>query len=372
VIPIGGTNIVARVLRMPGVATDTHEGVLSSWLIEETHSFEAAQTIAYVETSTLLLSVEAGRPGVLLKTLVDPGARVCVGMPIGVIGDRGERVPDLEALLAELGVNGHAEASRAPAPLAPELPEPAPTASPAAVSPKPEVSATEEHEEPAFEPEPEEPAPGHRASEPTPASEPRLTHDHLRTTVRAERLVALAAVAGSPGVTVTVEHLVVRAVAGAHRQLPELNLTRGPDGVRREDSVDVSLAIGTPDGPVAPVVRDVAARSLHDLARLMAELTTEARSGRLVTGDRGGSIAISHLGRYGLDDSVPSVAPPQVASLAVGAVRDEPVVEGGAIVAGKTLTLTLSVDHALVDDVLAARWLGVVAALLERPEWMHD
>ncbi len=75
-IPIGGPKIVARVLRMPGVANDTREGVLSSWLIEETHSFEAAQTIAYVETSTLLLSVEAGRPGVLLKTLVDPGTRV--------------------------------------------------------------------------------------------------------------------------------------------------------------------------------------------------------------------------------------------------------------------------------------------------------
>ena len=104
----------------------------------------------------------------------------------------------------------------------------------------------------------------------------------------------------------------------------------------------------------------------------MGELTTGTRSGLLAPADPGGSIAISHLGRYGLDDSVPSVAPPHVASLAVGAVRDEPVVEGGAVVAGRALTLTLSVDHALVDDVLAARWLGVVAALLERPGWMLD
>ena len=362
---------MARVLRMPGVANDTNEGVLSSWLIEETHSFEAAQTIAYVETSTLLLSVEAGRPGVLLKTLVDPGTRVGVGMPIGVIGDRDEKVTDLAVLLAELGVNGHAETHRVSTPLAPELPEPAPTAASAAVAPKPKVSATEEPEEPTSQKseheEPDEPP-----AAPIRASEPRLTQDHLRTTVRAERLVALAAQAGSPDVQVTVEHLVVRAVAGAHRQLPELNLTRGPAGVRREDSVDVSLTVGTPDGSVAAVLRDVAAQSLHDLAQLVAELTTEARSGLLDPADPGGSIAISHLGRYGLDDSVPSVAPPHVAALAVGAVRDEPVVEGGAIVAGKTLTLTLSVDHDLVDDVLAARWLGVVAALLERPEWMHD
>jgi pyruvate dehydrogenase E2 component (dihydrolipoamide acetyltransferase) len=367
---------VARVLRMPGVANDTHDGVLSSWLIEETHFFEAAQTIAYVETSTLLLSVEAGRPGVLLKTLVDPGTRVGVGMPIGVIGDRDEQVADLGALLAELGVNGHAETSRVSTPLAPELPEPAPTAAAAAVAPKPEVSATEEPEEPeeptSPEPPTQEPAREERAVAPVGASGSRLTHDHLRTTVRAERLVALAALTGTPGVPVTVEHLVVRAVAGAHRQLPELNLTRGPDGVRREESVDVSLAIGTADGPVAPVLRDVGARSLLDIALLTGELTTQARSGRLPATEPGGSIAISHLGRYGLDDSVPNVVAPHVAALAVGAVRDEPVVEGGVIVAGKTLTLTLSVDHALVDDTLAARWLGVVAALLERPEWMHD
>ena len=67
---------MARVLRMPGDAADAREGVLSSWLVDETDAFDAAQTIAYVETSTLLLSVEAGRPGVLLKTLVQPGTHV--------------------------------------------------------------------------------------------------------------------------------------------------------------------------------------------------------------------------------------------------------------------------------------------------------
>ena len=104
----------------------------------------------------------------------------------------------------------------------------------------------------------------------------------------------------------------------------------------------------------------------------MAEATARPRRAARQGAEPGGSIAVSHLGRYGLDDAVPSVVPPQVASLAVGGVRDEAVVEAGAIVAGKTLTLTLSVDHDLVDDVSAARWLGVVAALLERPEWMHD
>src|SRR5215218_2482415 len=155
---------------MPGVASDADHGVLSSWLIDETDAFDAAQTIAYVETSTLLLSVESGRPGVLLKTLVEPGTQVGVGMPIGVIGDRDERVPDLEALLAELGVDGLEEVARAPAPLAPELPQ-------AALEPTLDGAS-----EPPFEPE-KEPTPAPLATD-----APSPTHDLLRTTIRADRL----------------------------------------------------------------------------------------------------------------------------------------------------------------------------------------
>jgi pyruvate dehydrogenase E2 component (dihydrolipoamide acetyltransferase) len=352
---------VARVLRMPGVASDAHQGVLSSWLIDETDAFDAAQTIAYVETRTLLLSVEAGRPGVLLKTLVEPGTHVAVGMPIGVIADRDEPVDDLETLLTDLGVNGYVASSTAePAP--PEAERPRPTV-PSHLADEPAV-ATDDVPEPEEEEERDRPG-----LAPSTTGVP-VTHDRLRTTVRADRLVALAAQISSDGVPVTVEHLVLRAVAGAHRQFPELNRTHGPDDVRREDCVDIALVVGTPAGPLAPVLRDVAALSVKDLAVLVAAATDRARGGRHA--GAGGSIAVSHLGRYGLDDAVPSVAPPQVASLAIGGVRDEAVVQAGAIVAGKTLTLTLSVDHDVVDDVSAARWLGVVAALLERPEWMHD
>ena len=70
---------MARVLRMPGVANDAREGVLSSWLVEETHPFDAAQTIAYVETSTLLLSVEAGRPGSCSRPWSSPAPRSTSG-----------------------------------------------------------------------------------------------------------------------------------------------------------------------------------------------------------------------------------------------------------------------------------------------------
>ena len=339
---------MARVLRMPGDAADAREGVLSSWLVDETDAFDAAQTIAYVETSTLLLSVEAGRPGVLLKTLVQPGTHVDVGTPIGLIGDRDEEIPDLDGLLAELGVNGTAHATH--------------RADPATGSPDPQGSSW-------FGAKPEVSAVGHEETIVRTPPATRLTHGPFRVTVRAERLVAMCA---EEGAGLSVEHLVVRAVAAAHSQLPAMNQTRRPEGVRREETVDVGFAVGSPGGLVVPVLLDVATLTVRDIALLSADLAVEARVGRLRDDSRAGSIVVTSLGRHAIDEAVPHVAPPQVAALAMGGVRDEPVVEAGAIVAGKALTLTLSVDHDAVDDVTATRWLGVLAALLERPEWMYD
>ncbi len=200
----------------------------------------------------------------------------------------------------------------------------------------------------------------------------RLTHDHFRVTVRAEQLVETCARAGLPGRPLAVEHLVVKAIAAAHRQLPELNLTHRPDGVRREATVDVGLAVPGADGLVVPVLRDVGSLSLADIALLATDFAGEARAGRLVADDRLGSIVVTTLGRHAIDDAVPCVVPPQVAALAIGGIRREPVVDGGALVAGSVLRLTLSIDPDHVSDIVASRWLAVVAALLERPAWMLD
>ena len=354
---------MARVLRMPGVATDAREGVLSSWLIDETDAFDAAQTIAYVETSTLLLSVEAGRPGVLLKALVEPGTHVDAGTPLGVIAERDEALPDLDTLLHELGVDSARHATHRAEP-EPGTPDPGPT----------DPFVTEPPTQPSwFEQEPEGPAPGHEHQLPAlHARTPRLTHDHLRVTVRAEKLVDACTQAGLPGGPLAIEHLVVMAVAAAHSQLPDLNLTHRHDGVRRETTVDVGLAVRAADGLVVPVLRDVGTLTLLDIALLATDVAGEARAGRLGADDRGGSIVVTSLGRHAIDDAVPRVVPPQVAALAISGVRREPVVEGDGLVAGSVLRLTLSIDPDHVSDIVASRWLAVVAALLERPAWMLD
>src|SRR4051812_10351900 len=95
---------MARVLRMPGVAANATEAVLAEWLVEESGDFAAADAIATVETEKAAVEVEADVAGRVLKTLVPPGAQVEVGDPIAVLGEPGEQVDDLDALLASLGV----------------------------------------------------------------------------------------------------------------------------------------------------------------------------------------------------------------------------------------------------------------------------
>ncbi|MBD3784178.1 MAG: 2-oxo acid dehydrogenase subunit E2, partial [Micrococcales bacterium] len=97
---------MARVLRMPGVAAGTDSAVLGQWLVAESDDFAAAEPIATVETDKAAVEVEADAAGRLLTTLVAPGTEVPVGDPIAVLGDPGEEVDDLPALLASLGVDG--------------------------------------------------------------------------------------------------------------------------------------------------------------------------------------------------------------------------------------------------------------------------
>ena len=127
-----------RLLRMPEVAAGAAEAVLAEWLVAERAEFAAADTLATVETDKAMVNVEADDAGVLLSTLVAPGAHVEVGAPIALLGQPGEVVPDIGAVLADLGVAAPA-GSAAPA-AAPALPvTSAPSAAPAlaAASPAP-------------------------------------------------------------------------------------------------------------------------------------------------------------------------------------------------------------------------------------------
>jgi pyruvate dehydrogenase E2 component (dihydrolipoamide acetyltransferase) len=396
---------MARVLRMPGVAANATEAVLSEWLVDESADFAAADAIATVETEKAAVDVEADVAGRMLKTLVPPGAQVEVGDPIAVLGDPGEQVTDLDALLTSLGVTTVTDAvvpDRRDVPERRDAPE---TAAPPAnnrvfASPlarklakdrglpieeitgtgprgrilRRDVDVAVAHPAPA--------APLSHGYEEIPhsrislAAARRLTeskqtapHFYVRATVRVEALLALRAEINEEAATrVSVNDLVVKAVGAAHRRVPEMNVTWTPDAVRRYSAVDVAVAVATDRGLMTPVVRDVGSLTVTALAVSVRDLAERAREGKLRQDDlEGGSISVTNLGMYGVDEFAAIINPPQAAILAVGAVRDEPVVEGGRVVPAQVMSVTLSVDHRPVDGVLAARWLAVLVDLLEHP-----
>jgi pyruvate dehydrogenase E2 component (dihydrolipoamide acetyltransferase) len=200
-------------------------------------------------------------------------------------------------------------------------------------------------------------------------SKQTVPHFYLRATVRADGLLALRAEINEESAEqISINDLVIKAVAGAHRRVPEMNVTWSEDAVRRYRSVDVAVAVATERGLLTPVVRDVGALTVTALSATVRELARRAREGRLKQQElEGGTISVTNLGMFGVEEFGAIINPPHAAILAVGAVRREAVVDGDAVVPGQVMTLTLSVDHRPVDGVLAARWMAQLVALIQHP-----
>ena len=194
-------------------------------------------------------------------------------------------------------------------------------------------------------------------------------HFAIRGTARVDDLLALRAQLNSgDGQRISVNDLVVAAVARSHAQLPEMNVVWTPDAVRRYAAVDVGIAVATERGLVTPVLRAVETRTVSSIARDAADLTERARAGALRQDElEGGTITVSNLGGYGVEEFTAVLNPPQAAILAVGAARKEAVVDGDALAVATVLHVTLTVDHRPVDGALAARWMAAFIALLEDP-----
>jgi pyruvate dehydrogenase E2 component (dihydrolipoamide acetyltransferase) len=194
-------------------------------------------------------------------------------------------------------------------------------------------------------------------------------HFYIRATCKADALLLLRRqINETSTVKVSVNDLLIKAIARAHVMIPEMNVIWTPEAVRRFTSVDVSVAIATDKGLVTPVVRGVQARSVTDVARAVRDFGNKAKGGGLQQSDlEGGSITISNLGMYGVEEFAAIINPPQSAILAVGAAREEPVVTDGSIEVANVIRLVLSVDHRPIDGALAARWMKALTSVVENP-----
>jgi pyruvate dehydrogenase E2 component (dihydrolipoamide acetyltransferase) len=194
-------------------------------------------------------------------------------------------------------------------------------------------------------------------------------HFYLRGVARVDKLLELRAdLNDGADVRVSVNDLLVKAVAKAHQAVPAMNVVWTGDAIRSFSGVDVAVAVATGSGLVTPVLTSVEARSITEIARSTQDFVARARDGRLQQSElEGGSVTVTNLGMYGVDEFAAILNPPQAAILAVGAAKQEAVVTDGRLEVATVLRVTLSVDHRPVDGATAAQWMSAFVGLLERP-----
>jgi pyruvate dehydrogenase E2 component (dihydrolipoamide acetyltransferase) len=186
--------------------------------------------------------------------------------------------------------------------------------------------------------------------------------------LRGQINAAAPQVDGKPAYKVSVNDMVIKALALALIAVPAANATWTSEAMLLHKNADVGVAVSIPGGLITPVVRHADEKPLSVIANEMKDLAGRARQRKLMPEEyQGGSTAVSNLGMFGIKDFAAVINPPHATILAVGAGIARPVVKDGALATATIITVTLSTDHRAVDGALGAELLAAFKTYIENP-----
>jgi pyruvate dehydrogenase E2 component (dihydrolipoamide acetyltransferase) len=411
---------MAIIIDMPKLSDTMSEGVIAKWNVKEGDVVKTGDIIAEVETDKATMDVEVFDGGTILKIIAKEGEAVPLGGLMAIIGKPGE---DISALLGGASVGGDSVAPKAatPAPAKEEFKDPivgnidAKIDSDARVKASPlaksiaaasgvdlnKVQGTgpngrivkkdvddvgvDQRVDPISATQVTAPTTPSAADVDTRISQMRktiakrlaesmFTNPHFYETIDIDMKNAVAtreALNASGDVKISFNDLVVKASALALRKHKAVNSSWLGDIIREYGSVHVAVAVAIEDGLVTPVIRNTDQKGLAQISAETKDLAKRARDRKLEPKDwEGSTFTISNLGMFGIEEFTAIINPPNACILAVGAIRDVPVVENGAVVPGKRMKVTLSSDHRVVDGAVAAQFLNTLRGYLENPATM--
>jgi len=394
---------VAKILAItiPKWGIEMERGTISEWRVAVGESVAKGDPLVDIETDKIVNSFEATEPGMLVRIIAQEGDELKVGTLIGVMATGPVTDAEVDAFVAA------AAARSAPAPAAPAAaaartaPEAAAVTAAAAA---PAVTGANTRITPALRRKAERLGIDVRTIPATGLYSRILRDDIERATAQragsgairnltgaqkviAERMVmakqtiphfhlhrdcpmdaALARLAqlregGQAGITVN--HLLLQAVARALGKHPSLNLNVRGGSVETLNSVDVALAVDTGETLLTPVIRDIGEATLAQIAEAAGAAVQRCKAGKLTASDlQGGAITVSNLGMLGVTSFTAIINPPQVMILAVGTVQERLVLRGGAPAVERFCALTLACDHRVINGAAGARFLADVCAAL--------
>lgn len=409
---------MAEVVRMPKMSDTMTEGVLAKWHKKVGDKVKSGDLVAEVETDKATMDFESFQEGTVLYIGVEEGKAVPVDGIIAVFGKEGE---DYKSLLTDAPV--------AAAPIVEAATSaPAANAAPAAVSaPAPVVNASSDSRVKAsplakkiaeekgidlsqvkgsaengriIKKDVEDFKPGTSTTSnkqasitlPTyigqekytevPVSQMRKViakrlaeskfsapHFYLKMTVdMSAAMDARVKMNEVAQVKISFNDIVLKAVAVALKQHPNVNSSWLGDKIRYNEHVNIGVAVAVEDGLLVPVVRFADGKSLSHISAEVKDFAQRAKDKKLQPSDwEGSTFTISNLGMFGIDEFTAIINPPDACILAVGGIQSVPVVKNGQVVAGNVMKLTLSCDHRVVDGATGAAFLQTVKSLLEEP-----
>ena len=382
---------------MPQAGQSMEEGTLLEWKVAPGDKIEVGQVIFEIETDKATMEVEAVDAGRLARIVAQAGDIVEVKVPVAYLAEKNVDVDAYVAAVASHGgtASGAQTTSSAGTQAAPQVQKTTATQQGGRVKASPAARKLAAQRGVDLTTVTQGSGPGGRilssdvltakagVKAPVAAagtglskmrraiarnllySKQNIPHFYAKTTVNAGTLYSTYKKTKEQ-FKCTINDFVTAACAKAICELEPFRSQYVDDDITVSGQVNIGIAVGTDDGLTVPVVVDADKKSLKDLGTRTREVVEAARNGKL-EGVGQGNFTITNLGMFGVEDFQAIINPPESAILAVGALREAPVVENGELKASRVMSLCVSVDHRVIDGVVAAQFLARVKELLEAP-----
>ncbi len=419
---IDTSGINATLITMPKMSDTMTEGVIASWLKKVGDEVKSGDILAEVETDKATMELEAYEDGKLLYISVEAGSAVAIDGVIAVVGEEGADYKKL--------IQAHDTGSKPQAEPKPVEKKPASTEAPKSETKSNNVPATStdgrvkasplakklakdlgydisaipgsgeagrivKRDVESFTPSASVPSKttgaqsvqlpsvvGEESYEDVQLSQMRKTiarrlteskftapHFYLTMEINMDKAVeARKSMNELSPVKISFNDIVLKATAAALRMHPNVNVSWQDDTLRYNKHIHIGVAVAVEEGLLVPVVRFADNKSLSHISAEVKELATKATSKQLQPSDwEGNTFTISNLGMFGIEEFTAIINPPDACILAIGGIKQTPIVKDGQVVPGNVMKVTLSCDHRAVDGAVGAAFLKTLKGLLEDP-----
>jgi len=421
---------MAEIVLMPKLSDTMTEGVVAEWHKQVGDEVSSGELLAEIETDKATMEFESFYDGILLHIGVEKGANAPVNAVLAIIGEKGEDVDAIlaeaeksapkeeekeapkEAVTQESKPEPKEEAPK-PEPT-PQPSAPKPASAPAAAvadandrvfaSPLAKKMANDkgidlsnvqgtgengrivkrdiDHYVPyagasnkrgfvGTESWTDETVSQMRKTIARRLSESKFSAPHFYLTLDIDMDNAIALrnqLNGLEGIKISFNDMVIKAVGLALREHPNVNSAWHGDFIRRNDHIHIGVAVAVDEGLLVPVVRFADGKEMQEIGNEVRELAKKAKSKKLQPQEwEGNTFTISNLGMFGIEEFTAIVNPPDSCILAVGGIKNVPVVKDGAVVPGNVMKVTLSCDHRVVDGATGAAFLQTFKEIMENP-----